>query len=43
MSIIRVSGGKNRGKISRVYGSSNYVVSAPKVKHGSNEKNITLI
>lgn len=38
MSIIRVSGGKSRGKISRVYGSSNYVVSATKVKRGSNER-----
>lgn len=38
MSIIRVSGGKNRGKISRVYGSSNYVVSAPNINRGNNER-----
>lgn len=35
MSIIRISGGKNRGKISRVYSSKNYVVSAPKEKRNN--------
>ena len=38
MSIINVSNGKTQGKISRVHGSRNYVVSAPKVKYDDVER-----
>ena len=38
MAIINVSNGKNQGKISRVHGSRNYVVSAPNAKRYDNER-----
>ena len=38
MAIINVSSGKNQGKISRVHGSRNYVVSAPNAKRYDNER-----
>lgn len=38
MAIINISNGKNQGKISRIHGSRNYVVSAPNVRRYDNER-----